>query len=115
MHGVPGCSIGGEARETTEAGGPGSKPERLFAAGYAACFFGVMKFVASRELITKRTEFSVAASVGNRRNSQWFWYRSQVVDLGARYATRVYGVLGERGASFSFHIRTQPGAISTYD
>ena len=29
-------------------GGPGNNPEQLFAAGYAACFIGAMKFVASQ-------------------------------------------------------------------
>ena len=30
------------------AGGDGNNPEQLFAAGYAACFLGAMKFVASQ-------------------------------------------------------------------
>ena len=33
-------------RELGGSGGPGTNPEQLFAAGYAACFIGAMKFVA---------------------------------------------------------------------
>ncbi len=35
-------------RELGGAGGAGNNPEQLFAAGYAACFLGAMKFVASQ-------------------------------------------------------------------
>src|ERR671928_1857892 len=35
-------------RELGGAGGQGNNPEQLFAAGYAACFLGAMKFVASQ-------------------------------------------------------------------
>lgn len=33
-------------RELGGAGGPGTNPEQLFAAGYSACFLGALKFVA---------------------------------------------------------------------
>jgi Ohr subfamily peroxiredoxin len=36
-------------RELGGANGRGTNPEQLFAAGYAACFLGAMKFVASRD------------------------------------------------------------------
>jgi lipoyl-dependent peroxiredoxin len=35
-------------KELGGAGGAGNNPEQLFAAGYAACFLGAMKFVASQ-------------------------------------------------------------------
>src|SRR5258708_8026555 len=35
-------------KELGGGGGAGNNPEQLFAAGYAACFIGAMKFVASR-------------------------------------------------------------------
>src|ERR1043165_2138736 len=35
-------------KELGGAGGAGNNPEQLFAAGYAACFIGAMKFVASQ-------------------------------------------------------------------
>ena len=33
-------------KELGGAGGPGTNPEQLFAAGYSACFLGALKFVA---------------------------------------------------------------------
>ena len=35
-------------KELGGSGGAGNNPEQLFAAGYAACFIGAMKFVASQ-------------------------------------------------------------------
>lgn len=35
-------------KELGGAGGAGNNPEQLFAAGYAACFLGAMKFAASQ-------------------------------------------------------------------
>lgn len=35
-------------RELGGAGGPGTNPEQLFAAGYSACFLGALKFVAGK-------------------------------------------------------------------
>ena len=35
-------------KELGGAGGTGNNPEQLFASGYAACFLGAMKFVASQ-------------------------------------------------------------------
>jgi Ohr subfamily peroxiredoxin len=36
-------------RELGGAGGQGTNPEQLFAAGYSACFLGALKFVAARD------------------------------------------------------------------
>ena len=38
-------------RELGGAGGPGTNPEQLFAAGYSACFLGALKFVAGRQKV----------------------------------------------------------------
>ncbi|MEO2219399.1 organic hydroperoxide resistance protein [Chromobacterium vaccinii] len=46
------------------AGGPGTNPEQLFAAGYAACFLGSMKFVAAKQKMALPAEASVTAAVG---------------------------------------------------
>ena len=51
-------------RELGGAGGSGSNPEQLFAAGYSACFIGAMKFVAARDKIALPTGVSVAGTVG---------------------------------------------------
>ena len=45
-------------------GGAGTNPEQLFAAGYAACFIGAMKFVASRDKINLPSELSIEAGIG---------------------------------------------------
>ena len=46
------------------AGGEGTNPEQLFAAGYAACFIGAIKFVAGKEKIAVPADLSIASSVG---------------------------------------------------
>ena len=51
-------------RELGGAGGDGTNPEQLFAAGYSACFLGAMKFVAARDKIAIPSDVSVQGSVG---------------------------------------------------
>ncbi len=46
------------------AGGEGTNPEQLFAAGYSACFLGAMKFVAARDKIAMPADVSIEGSVG---------------------------------------------------
>lgn len=46
------------------AGGEGTNPEQLFAAGYSACFIGAMKFVAARDKIALPANVSIDGSVG---------------------------------------------------
>lgn len=51
-------------RELGGAGGAGTNPEQLFAAGYSACFLGALKFVAGRDKITLPTDTTVEGTVG---------------------------------------------------
>jgi Ohr subfamily peroxiredoxin len=51
-------------RELGGAGGEGTNPEQLFAAGYAACFIGAMKFVAAREKLNLPQVPAINAHVG---------------------------------------------------
>jgi Ohr subfamily peroxiredoxin len=51
-------------KELGGAGGPGNNPEQLFAAGYAACFLGAMKFVAAKSGPKVPADTTVTASVG---------------------------------------------------
>ncbi|SNY92421.1 peroxiredoxin, Ohr subfamily [Cohaesibacter sp. ES.047] len=44
--------------------GPGTNPEQLFAAGYAACFLSALKLVASQAKVKLDDSASVTASVG---------------------------------------------------
>lgn len=46
------------------AGGEGVNPEQLFASGYAACFLGAMKFVASQKKMAVPADTKVKATVG---------------------------------------------------
>lgn len=51
-------------KELGGAGGPGTNPEQLFAAGYSACFIGALKFVAARDKVRIPQDVSVQAQVG---------------------------------------------------
>ena len=51
-------------KELGGAGGAGTNPEQLFAAGYSACFIGALKFVGAKEKIAVPAEVSVTAQVG---------------------------------------------------
>jgi len=51
-------------KELGGAGGNGTNPEQLFAAGYAACFIGAMKVVAGREKIALPADTSIDSTVG---------------------------------------------------
>ena len=50
-------------KEMGGAGGPGTNPEQLFAAGYSACFIGAMKAVAARDKVHLPAEVSIVANV----------------------------------------------------
>lgn len=51
-------------KELGGAGGTGTNPEQLFAAGYSACFLGALKLVASREKIKLPDDTRIDGSVG---------------------------------------------------
>jgi Ohr subfamily peroxiredoxin len=51
-------------KELGGGGGDGSNPEQLFATGYAACFIGAMKFVASQGGPKVPADTTVTATVG---------------------------------------------------
>ena len=51
-------------RELGGAGGPGTNPEQLFAAGYSACFLGALKFVAGKAKVTLPSTTTVTGKVG---------------------------------------------------
>ncbi len=46
------------------AGGAGTNPEQLFAAGYSACFIGAMKVVAARDKRALPADTSIEGIVG---------------------------------------------------
>ncbi|MBA4753065.1 MAG: organic hydroperoxide resistance protein [Sphingopyxis sp.] len=51
-------------KELGGAGGEGNNPEQLFAAGYAACFLGALKYVAAQRKVKLAEEANVTAAVG---------------------------------------------------
>lgn len=50
-------------RELGGAGGEGTNPEQLFAAGYSACFIGAIKAVAGRQKLQLPGEVSITSKV----------------------------------------------------
>lgn len=46
------------------AGGPGTNPEQLFAAGYSACFLGALKFVAGQNKVALPADTQITGRVG---------------------------------------------------
>ena len=59
-------------RELGGAGGPGTNPEQLFAAGYSSCFIGAMKFVAGQQKIALPADTSIEGLVGIGQIPQGF-------------------------------------------
>lgn len=51
-------------KELGGAGAVGTNPEQLFAAGYAACFIGAMKFVAGMKKVKLPDDLSISSTVG---------------------------------------------------
>ena len=51
-------------RELGGAGGPGTNPEQLFAAGYSACFLGALKYVAGKQKVALPADTTVTGRVG---------------------------------------------------
>lgn len=51
-------------KELGGAGGEGTNPEQMFAAGYSACFLSAMKFVAMHTKVTLPSDASVSAEIG---------------------------------------------------
>jgi osmotically inducible protein OsmC len=51
-------------RELGGAGGPGTNPEQLFAAGYSACFLGALKLVAGKSKVALPADTTITGRVG---------------------------------------------------
>ncbi|TWB15347.1 Ohr subfamily peroxiredoxin [Nitrospirillum amazonense] len=51
-------------KELGGAGGNGTNPEQLFAAGYSACFLSALKFVAGKAKVKVPENATVSAQVG---------------------------------------------------
>ncbi|HEY0199833.1 MAG TPA: organic hydroperoxide resistance protein [Rhodanobacter sp.] len=51
-------------KELGGAGGTGTNPEQLFAAGHSACFLGAMQYVASQQKLKLPADTQVTGQVG---------------------------------------------------
>lgn len=51
-------------KELGGAGGEGTNPEQMFAAGYSACFIGALKFVAGQQKQALPADTAITAKVG---------------------------------------------------
>jgi Ohr subfamily peroxiredoxin len=51
-------------RELGGAGGQGTNPEQLFAAGYSACFLSALKYVAGQQKVAIAADANIRAEVG---------------------------------------------------
>jgi lipoyl-dependent peroxiredoxin len=51
-------------KELGGAGGSGTNPEQMFAAGYSACFIGAMKAVAAKIKVAVPADVSITSEVG---------------------------------------------------
>jgi lipoyl-dependent peroxiredoxin len=62
--------------------GEGTNPEQLFAAAYAACYGGAIKFVAEKQGIEMPTDFSIDAQISiNLEGANMFLSGNLVVNL----------------------------------
>jgi lipoyl-dependent peroxiredoxin len=70
-------------KELGGGGGAGNNPEQLFAAGYAACFLGAMKFVASQGGTAKvPNDATVTSTVGIGPRSEGGFGITVALDIG---------------------------------
>lgn len=51
-------------KEMGGSGAPGANPEKLFAAGYSACFLGALKAVSGKEGVSVPADATVSAAIG---------------------------------------------------
>ena len=51
-------------KELGGAGGGGTNPEQLFAAGYSACFLGALKYVAGQQKVALPADTTIEGNVG---------------------------------------------------
>jgi Ohr subfamily peroxiredoxin len=70
-------------KELGGAGGEGTNPEQMFAAGYSACFIGALKHVAASQKIKLADDINVAGDVSIGPIEQGFAIAVKLtVDLG---------------------------------
>ena len=73
-------------RELGGAGGPGTNPEQLFAAGYSACFLGALKFVAGKQKVALPPSTTVTGKVGIGQIPTGFGIQAELTIAAPRVA-----------------------------
>jgi osmotically inducible protein OsmC len=91
-------------KELGGAGGDGTNPEQLFAAGYSACFIGALKHVAAQEKVTLPADTTVEGSVGIGQIPNGFGIEGSTTRRPRRWWKR---------PMWCVPIPTPPAAIST--
>jgi Ohr subfamily peroxiredoxin len=84
-------------RELGGAGGPGTNPEQLFAAGYSACFLGALKFVAGQAKVALPADTTVTGKVGIGQIPTGFGIEAELT-INVPGAARAGGRTGAEGA-----------------
>ena len=80
------------------AGGPGTNPEQLFAAGYSACFLGALKLVAGKQKVALPADTTVTGKVGIGAIPTGFGIEVELTHQRARRAARAAAGAGRCGA-----------------
>ena len=91
-------------KELGGGGGAGTNPEQLFAAGYAACFLGAIKFVAGKDKITVSEDSKIESSVG-------IGPRDDGTGFGLGIRSKRYAMLVEDGVVKKLNLEAMPGKV----
>ena len=83
-------------RELGGAGGAGTNPEQLFAAGYSACFLGALKFVAGKQKVALPADTRITGKVGIGQIPTGFGIEAELTISAPRIARDVLQALVEQ-------------------
>ena len=85
-------------RELGGAGGPGTNPEQLFAAGYSACFLGALKFVAGKQKVALPADTTVTGKIGIGAIPAGFGIEAELTIAAPGVPARCLGVTASASA-----------------
>ena len=100
-------------KELGGGGGQGNNPEQLFAAGYAACFLGAMKFVARQDKQKVPDNAKVTANVGIGPRSEGGFGLEITLDVSVPGLPRDQAQALVQKAQQVCPTRTRPATTST--
>jgi len=113
-------------KELGGAGGEGTNPEQLFAAGYSACFLSALKFAGHQMKVQLPQDVSVKATVGvgPRKDGGYGLAADLTIDVPGAVTTSVdcINVKGTVAGSYDIgdgnrhgFVREPDGTITTFD